>query len=137
MKISSKGEYGILALVDLALHRNEGPVKIRSIAERQDIPKKYLEQVLLALKGAGFVGSSRGKNGGYYLSSTPEEITIIGVLDVLEEHFSLVDPGRGRPRYLETFWREKTDRIREQLEVPLTELVSRKRDADDEMMYHI
>lgn len=137
MKISSKGEYGILALVDLALHYQDGPVKIRSIAERQNIPKKYLEQVLLSLKRSGFVGSSRGKHGGYYLNESPDDIPVIEVLDVLEELVSLVDPARERPAYLEEFWEEKTREIRRVLDVPLSELVRRKRESDSEVMYHI
>lgn len=137
MKISSKGEYGILALVDLALHYRDNPVKIRSIAERQGIPKKYLEQVLLALKRAGFVGSSRGKHGGYYLDVSPDELSVIEVLDVLEELVSLVDPARDRPDYLGDFWEEKTRAIRQVLDVPLSELVRRKQESDSEVVYHI
>ena len=136
MKISSKGEYGVLALVDLAIQRDSGPVNIQSIADRQDIPKKYLEQVLLALKRGGFVESTRGKKGGYFLARDPEEISLINVLDELEEQFVLADSGRSRPEYLETFWDEKSDEIRDVLDVPLAEVVDR-RTADSEVVYHI
>lgn len=136
MKISSKGEYGVLALVDLAIQRDSGPVNIQSIADRQDIPKKYLEQVLLALKRGGFVESTRGKKGGYFLGEDPADISLIDVLDELEEQFVLADSGRSRPKYLETFWDEKSDEIREVLDVPLAEVVDR-RTADSEVVYHI
>jgi len=137
VKISSKGVYGVMAMVDLAVHHNAGPVKIRTIAERQDLPKKYLEQVLLDLKRGGLVGSSRGKNGGYFLDRDPEGITLLEILDVLEEHVCLVEEDPQHPEYLRTFWTEQTDRLRAQLKVPLSELVERKEGFEAEAMYHI
>jgi Rrf2 family protein len=137
LRISSKAEYGILALIDLSVHADTGPTKIREIAERQDIPKKYLEQVLLDLKRGGLVGSNRGKNGGYYLAEDPEEITLIDVLEILEEQTTLVNTGRDRPDFLESFWNDLSERVREELSVPLAELVERKEQSEGEMMYHI
>ncbi|MFB6347465.1 MAG: Rrf2 family transcriptional regulator [bacterium] len=137
MKISSRGEYGILALIDLSLHGESGPTKIKQIADRQDVPKKYLEQVLLALKKGGFVTSTRGKKGGYVLAKEPEEITLVEILDVLEEMTALVDESRDRPDYLRSFWNEKTNEVREVLDVPLAEVIERKRTSEGEMMYHI
>lgn len=136
MKISSKGEYGVLALVDLSVHREQGPVKIQEIADRQKVPKKYLEQVLLALKQGGFVDSTRGKKGGYFLAKSPEEISLIEVLDVLEQQIVLADKGRDRPDYLGSFWEEKTEILRDVLDVPFSELV-RRRQQNSEMVYHI
>jgi Rrf2 family protein len=137
VRISSKAEYGILALIDLTVHADTGPTKIREIAERQNIPKKYLEQVLLDLKRGGLVGSNRGKNGGYYLAEEPEEITLIDVLEILEEQTTLVNTGRDRPEFLESFWNDLSERVREELSVPLAELVERKEQSEGEMMYHI
>jgi Rrf2 family protein len=137
MRVSSKAEYGILAMIDLAVHRESGPTKIREIAERQDIPKKYLEQVLLDLKRGGLVGSNRGKNGGYYLEGDPEDVTLMDVLDVIEERTSLVDTGRDRPEFLETFWQEHSEKIHDQLSIPLADLVKRKEESEGEVMYHI
>jgi len=136
LKISSKGEYGILALVDLTIHQDSGPVKIQSIANREDIPKKYLEQVLLTLKKGGFVESTRGKKGGYFLADPPSEISLIDVLDVLEEQIALTDSGRERPEYLRKFWEEKSDEIRTILDVPLSELAERRAE-DSEVVFHI
>jgi Rrf2 family protein len=76
VKISTKGDYATRALQDLALRYNQGPVPIETIAQRQVLPARYLEQLLLALKRAGFVGSKRGVNGGYYLAKPPREITL-------------------------------------------------------------
>lgn len=137
MKVSSKAEYGILAMVDLALHSQTGPVKIREIADRQDIPKKYLEQVLLDLKRGGLVGSSRGKNGGYSISGDAEEITVFDILRLLEEQISFVETGRDRPEFLQVFWEEQNEKLEEQLSVPLSEIVRRKEESEDEFMYHI
>lgn len=136
MNISSKGEYGVMALVDLAVQRDQGPVNIQSVADRQDIPKKYLEQVLLNLKRGGFVESTRGKKGGYFLARSPEDISLLNVLDELEERFTLADSSRPRPDYLESFWEEKSEEIRERLDVSLADLVDRRK-QDQEVVYHI
>ncbi len=76
MRISTKGDYATRALQDLALRYSQGPVPIETIAQRQVLPARYLEQLLLALKRAGFVASKRGVNGGYYLAKPPREITL-------------------------------------------------------------
>jgi len=76
MKISTKGDYATRALQDLAMHFDKGPVPIEAIARRQALPVRYLEQLLLTLKRAGFLGSKRGVNGGYYLAKSPREITL-------------------------------------------------------------
>ncbi len=76
MKISAKGDYATRALQDLALHYNKGPVPIEDIARRQAVPVRYLEQILLILKQAGFLESRRGVNGGYSLARHPREITL-------------------------------------------------------------
>ena len=76
MKISTKGDYATRALQDLALHYGEGPIPIEAIAKRQALPVRYLEQLLLILKRAGFLTSKRGVNGGYYLAKPPREITL-------------------------------------------------------------
>ena len=67
MRVSAKGEYALKALLDLALHDKEGLQPIQEIAARQGIPQRYLEQVLLQLKRAGFLDSRRGSAGGYRL----------------------------------------------------------------------
>jgi len=76
MKISTKGDYATRALQDLALHYDEGPIPVETVAERQGLPVRYLEQLLLTLKRAGFLMSKRGVNGGYYLAKPPREITL-------------------------------------------------------------
>ena len=84
MRISAKGEYAIKAMLDLALQRERGLIPIQEIAERQAIPQRYLEQVLLALKRAGLLTSKRGSAGGYHLTRDPGDITVGAVLRAVE-----------------------------------------------------
>ncbi|HYB72461.1 MAG TPA: Rrf2 family transcriptional regulator [Candidatus Sulfotelmatobacter sp.] len=84
MLVSTKADYATRALQDLAMHYDQGPVQIEGIARRQGLPVRYLEQVLLMLKRAGFLRSRRGVNGGYYLAKPPHEITIGEVLRAVD-----------------------------------------------------
>ncbi|MDP2290919.1 MAG: Rrf2 family transcriptional regulator [Actinomycetota bacterium] len=94
MRVSSKGDYACRALLSLALHDDAaGPTSVRDIAERTAIPQPYLEQILLALKGAGLVRSKRGVGGGYVLARTPAEIRISEILSAVDGPISLGDFG--------------------------------------------
>ena len=91
MKLSTKGRYGLRAMLEMALSINEGPVVLRTIAERQGIPERYLEQLLIPLKKAGLVKSIRGSQGGYVLKREPRNITVGDVIRVLEGPIAPVD----------------------------------------------
>jgi Rrf2 family protein len=84
MHFSSKGEYGLRALVDLATHGTEAPVRAAEVAERQSIPLNYLEQLLGILKRAGIVTSIRGPKGGFALARDASEVTVEEVLVSME-----------------------------------------------------
>ena len=84
MKISTKGRYGIKAMLDLALYSKGEYIALRSIAKRQGISENYLEQLFSVLKKAGLVKSIRGAQGGYVLSDSPDKITIGAILRALE-----------------------------------------------------
>ncbi|HEY8803813.1 MAG TPA: RrF2 family transcriptional regulator [Clostridium sp.] len=84
MKLSTKGRYGVKAMVDLAINYGEQPVSIKSISERQSISEYYLEQLFSALRRAKLIKSVRGSQGGYILNRKPEEITVYDVINVLE-----------------------------------------------------
>lgn len=84
MKLSKRGEYGLKALMDLAASDEDDVIRIRELAEREQIPVKFLEQILLSLKHAGLLQSRRGMNGGYYLARPPEEITLGQIVRVLD-----------------------------------------------------
>lgn len=90
MKVSTKGRYGLRAMIDLALYSKKELVPLVSIAERQDISKSYLEQVFSALRKAGLVKSIKGAQGGYVLSSEAEDITVGMILRALEGDLSVV-----------------------------------------------
>ncbi len=91
MKLSTKGRYGIHAMFDLAQYGSETPQPIKSIAERQNIPEAYLEQLIGQLRRSGLVKSVRGAQGGYLLSRSPAEITVGEVLRTLEGELAVVD----------------------------------------------
>ena len=91
MKLSTKGRYGIHAMYDLAQFGSETPQPIKSIAERQNIPEAYLEQLIGQLRRSGLVKSVRGAQGGYLLSRSPAEITVGEVLRTLEGELAVVD----------------------------------------------
>ncbi|MGV8983712.1 RrF2 family transcriptional regulator [Clostridium sp.] len=84
MKLSTKGRYGVKAMVDLAINYGDQPVSIKSISERQSISEYYLEQLFSSLRKAKLIKSIRGAQGGYILNRSPEKITIYDVINVLE-----------------------------------------------------
>lgn len=84
MKLSTKGRYGVKAMLDLAVHYGTEPISIKSISERQGISEYYLEQLFAPLRRAGLIKSVRGAQGGYILNRKPIEITVLEIMDVLE-----------------------------------------------------
>lgn len=91
VKISTRGRYGLRALVDLAVHSAEIHVPLVNIAERQKISLNYLEQVFASLRKAGIVKSIKGSQGGYILSDKPENIKVAEVIRILEGDYNIVD----------------------------------------------
>ena len=91
MKISTKGRYGLRALIDLARYSEIEPVSINSIAARQGISERYLEQLMTLLKKAGLIKSIRGAGGGYVLAKELEEISVGDVLRALEGNLEPVE----------------------------------------------
>jgi len=84
MKLSKKSEYGLRAMLDLAAHADEGAVRLKDLADRNNIPLKFLEQIFLALRNAGVIRSQVGARGGYMLSRPAEEITLGEVIRTLD-----------------------------------------------------
>ncbi|MFC4776521.1 cysteine metabolism transcriptional regulator CymR [Paenibacillus sp. GCM10023252] len=91
MKISTKGRYGLTIMMELAAKFGEGPISLKSIAERNSLSEHYLEQLVAPLRNAGLVKSIRGAYGGYILSKDPEQITSGDVIRILEGPISPVD----------------------------------------------
>jgi Rrf2 family protein len=96
MKISTKGRYGLKAMLDLAVNSLGDQVSLKSIAQRQNISENYLEQVFSTLRKAGFVKSIKGPQGGYILGRSVSEITVGDLLRVLEGSLSVIDEAAGK-----------------------------------------
>ena len=95
MKLSTKGRYAVVALVDLATARGGAPVSLAEISRRQDISLPYLEQLFVRLRRAGLVLSARGPGGGYRLARPAAEINLVDVLDAVDETVSALHVGAG------------------------------------------
>lgn len=91
MKLSTKGRYGVKAMVDLAINYGGEPVPMKSVAERQNISEQYLEQLFSQLRKAGLIQSVRGALGGYVLSRPPAEISVNDIMSVLEGSVEISD----------------------------------------------
>ena len=91
MKFSTKSEYATRAMVDLAIHHGNGPIMIKSIAQREEISERYLEQLLLPLKAAGLLRTVRGARGGFTLARPPAQIKLSEIIHVTEGSISPVE----------------------------------------------
>ncbi len=149
MKLSTKGRYGLRAIIDLAAHSepaaqgsgagsgNETAVSIQSIARRQDISENYLEQLMRLLKKAGLITSVRGAGGGYHLAKDPEEISVGDVLRALEGDLNPVSCGalegaggcEGADSCVTKYvWQRMNDAIQQTVDaIMLSELLHEKR----------
>ena len=91
MKISTKGRYAVIAMIDLARHSQTHPIPLPQIASRQSISQHYLEQLFVKMRRAGLVKSTRGPGGGYVLASPPTQITMKDIFFAVEEEIRPVD----------------------------------------------
>ena len=91
MKISTKGRYALRIMIELAQNKNDKPISLKQISQKQDISAKYLESIISILNKHNFVFSTRGINGGYVLSKEPSEYTIGSILRVTEGSLSPVN----------------------------------------------
>ena len=91
MKLSTKGEYASRAMLELSLKYDKGPQHIYKISRSQDIPQRFLEQILLLLKRAGYLKSKKGPNGGYFLAKPPAEINVAEIVRVMDGPLAPID----------------------------------------------
>jgi Rrf2 family protein len=134
MKISTKGRYGMMAMLDLARHYGEGFILVKDIARRQRISEQYLEQLLILLKAAGMVRSTRGARGGFTLAKPPSQIRLSEIIQVMEGSMApveCVDAPEAYPRVascaVHDVWVEITTAMSSVLEsITLQELVERQ-----------
>lgn len=131
MKVSTRGDYAARALLSLALHASDRPTSVKEIAERTSLPQPYLEQILLAVKGAGLVRSKRGVGGGYVLARPPEEITLADIVAAVEGPLDSPDEAHDHCEghcVLQEVWVGLAEETRALLErFTLAELVDRTR----------
>lgn len=149
MKVSLRATYGILAAVDLARHPGSTPVQAKSIARRQAIPARFLEQVLYGMKKAGLVSSLRGAQGGYILSKKPAEVSVAEILEALDGPLAPLNGEAGRTQVrrlskpellLGKMWEQVHQAERHVLEaISVEELARQQRVLEQErsLMYHI
>ena len=90
MNVTSKGRYALRIMIDLAQHQDEGYISLKTISDRTELSMKYLEMIVGNLKKAELVESTRGKEGGYKLSKTPEEYSIGEILNCIEDNLAPV-----------------------------------------------
>ena len=140
MKVSTRGDYACRALLSLALHADtQGPTSVRDIAERTGLPQPYLEQILLALKGAGLVRSKRGVGGGYVIARDPRDITLGQIVSAVDGPIVAGDFGRPHENgacehegqcVLLAVWSDVGEHMREHLDsFTLADMVARARGA--------
>lgn len=141
MKISAKTEYACIAMLELARRYGSGePVRIRSIADEHGVPARFLVQILLQLKGAGLVSSTRGASGGYQLVKPPEKVSLGEVMNVIEGAdepiASSASPDSVYAKVLQTAWQEVANAQRQALQsLTFAELVERARQTNENMYY--
>lgn len=95
MKLSTKGKYALIALVDIALQESEEPVTLAALSKRQDISITYLEQLFGKLRRFDLVSSKRGASGGYVLAKSPSEIRVSAILEAVDERINASEDGKG------------------------------------------
>ncbi len=138
MKVSTRGDYASRALLSLALHADGArPTSVRDIAERTGLPQPYLEQILLALKGAGLVRSKRGVGGGYVLARPPAELTLSQIVSAVDGPIVAGDFGEPHQNgacshegqcVLLSVWADVGEHMRQHLDsFTLADMVSRSR----------
>jgi len=147
MKLSTRGRYGTRALLDIALHREGGPVLLKNIAQRQQISLQYLEHLITPLIAGGIVRSTRGPKGGVSLTKPPEEIKLSEVIQLLEGSITPADCvnnpaicARSELCATRDIWSELREAINKVFEsTTLQDLVERqkKKEQPEETMYYI
>ena len=120
---SEKINYALAALFELAKNYNQGQMQIKEIAKTQNIPKNYLEQLLISLKRGGLLESVRGAQRGYKLNKAPHDIKIIDIIEALESSINIVDYSKN-PEVLQSFWKKTESNFKDMFKKTLEDLVN-------------
>ena len=137
MKITSKGRYGLTAMIEL--FRANSILKNREIANKHNIPLKYLEQIINLLKKSGLVISIRGAEGGYRLARSGDEISIFEILEALEGNLSVMDASESSKstEMMSVFWSKIDMDIQSMLKISLADFVIEMDKSVENTMFHI
>ena len=143
MKVSAKTEYACIAMIELASQFGSGePIRIRKIADRHGIPPRFLVQILLQLKGAGLVASTRGAAGGYHLIRPPDQVSLGEVMEVVEGttdengQTASASPDSPAVKVLLQAWKRVCGVEQELLRsITFSELLERAKEQDEQMYY--
>ena len=141
MRLSTRGRYALRAMVDLALHANEGPVPRSDIAERQEVSAHYIEQLFVKLRRAGFIESVRGPGGGYMLAQSADQIRAGDIIRTVEGPIALVHCvapqqeaacHRADSCVTHLLWKRLSDRVAEVLDsITLKDLCDQARELEE------
>jgi len=134
--VSTKGVYGLTAILILAKEKNKGLLQIKEIAARGEIPQNYLEQILVTLKKSGLVESIRGANGGYKLLKDVNNITVLEVLSSLESSLAHTD-SKTKTNLLQHFWDDTQKKIEEIFMLTISELEEFLDEKSENLVYYI
>lgn len=137
MRLTTKGRYAVTAMLDLAIHAIEGPVSLADISERQEISLSYLEQIFAKLRQNKLVSSVRGPGGGYRLSRARQEISVVQIIDAVNESIDSTNCGgqgncqRGEQCLTHQLWCDLSEQIHLFLSgITLAQLIE-KREVQD------
>lgn len=134
--LSSKGTYGIAAMLELSAGYGSGLLHLDDIAQRRKIPRHYLVQLLNRLLKSGLVRSVRGNKGGYELNDKPANISFLRVLEILEGEIELEKSYPGNDAVKELFISTEKE-IKKTFDISLAELLLRQQQYDNNVMFHI
>jgi Rrf2 family protein len=146
MKLSTRSRYAVRMMADLADNFGKNPVFLKDVAKREDISEKYLSIIVIPLRSAGLIQSTRGAHGGYVLAMPPQEITVQDIFDALEGKIALVDCVKNPEACLRActcptrdVWSALGDKMREALAaITLADLVKTRREkAENNIMSQI
>ncbi len=144
MRLTTKGRYAVTAMLDLAIHFDDGPITLAEISKRQGISLSYLEQLFSRLRKRGLVESVRGPGGGYRLSRDAQDIPVVDVITAVDEEVNATRCGglgncqENLPCLTHDLWMDLSKQIYDFLnEINLGQLVERHRSRDGQVRVHV
>lgn len=126
--LSTKGVYGLMAILEIAKASEISPISIKEISDRICVSKNYLEQILNGLRGAGLIESIKGKNGGYFLATSADKISFGDVFKTMEKDFKMTNLKIANPN-LEFFFKKYDEKLLNMLNEPISKFEEYKEES--------